>query len=107
MQLQDKQQLHTERLLLYPAVLFISFLPVIVEQILESYGNVKSTTVTEFFRLLITQSLGLTNALVYGYQRGVYTNIEDTESESVELSRSVSVIVRLESIERSWKDNEI
>ena len=103
--LADPQDLRTERLLLYPIILFASFLPVIVDDFLRLCINFDNTIVFQASKMLFTHSIGFTNALIYGYQRKVYFEPVTTESESKEANSSErSQRMNWSAIERNWKE---
>ena len=104
--LDDKQQLHTERLLLYPIVLFTMFLPTLIDYFLKFYTDIKNTEVSEALKMLITHSLGFANALVYGFQRKTYFKSVDTKLETLQMVKSPMLSIRLDSIERNWRESK-
>lgn len=61
-----------EKLLLYPAVLLATLLPIVIFYFATFFLGYEASIVAEIFLLLITHSLGLFNAMVYGLQRRVY-----------------------------------
>ena len=69
---QDLRGLRVRRLLLYPAVIFISFLPSVFYWIFYYNDYTETSFVFVAMKLMLENSLGFTNALVYGYQRKLY-----------------------------------
>ena len=66
--LMDRSKIDTYRLLWYPAVLFITFVPnILIDVSLTFYGT--KIKALEVLSVVITHSLGFSNALVYGIQR--------------------------------------
>lgn len=57
------------RLLWYPAVLFITFLPGMIDNFMQIYYGFDRPVAIEAIHLSLTHSIGFTNALVYGLQR--------------------------------------
>ena len=83
------------KLLWYPAVLFFTYTPNIILDIAKTFFK-KEIAVIKVISLVITHSLGLTNALVYGIQRKLYygKNQDYDEVSEIEnpLERSNTVV---------------
>ena len=68
----SSQKLNSEKLLWYPFTIFVIFMPSQLYYFLHFYFQFENSRFWEGATLLITHSLGIANALVYGYQRRVY-----------------------------------
>ena len=66
------EKLNSEKLLWYPLTIFVIFMPSQFYYFLSFCFRLEDSRFWEGATLLITHSLGLVNALVYGYQRRVY-----------------------------------
>ena len=64
----EESNLKAENLFLYPIILFAIFLPSNVDNFLRLCLGMKRNTTTQAIKVLITHSLGLINAIVYGFQ---------------------------------------
>ena len=67
----DKINLKVEKLLMYPIVLFAAFLPSMIYWFLALISPDENRDVVADLCMLITHSVGIMNALVYGLQRRV------------------------------------
>ena len=81
----DSEDLHTSRLLLYPAVLFAAILPPTISRILGFFGP--AINLPSAFVMLVTHSIGFLNALVYGYLKKVHDAPRDYKKSTTELGR--------------------
>ena len=79
--LSDERELNAGKLFWYPAVMFISFLPSVVYWLLTLCTGLGNTEAIEAFMMLITHSIGFTNALVYGYQRRLFMGQKDQKEK--------------------------
>ena len=68
----DDRVIHSKRLLIYPVALLIMFLPSNVNTLLKLYFKIEERGILKYIPILITHSMGLINALIYGYQRKVH-----------------------------------
>ena len=81
----DSEDVHTSRLLLYPAILFAAILPPTISRILGFFGP--SINLPSAFVMLITHSIGFLNALVYGCLRRIHDVPRDYKMSTTELGR--------------------
>jgi len=93
------------KLLWYPAVLWITFMPTAAENIFRLFFEASSPAALIVLRILVPHSIGFTNAIVYGLQsrlnRKIYSNKSSLLYSSVTTSaRSNSVLDELEKADR-------
>lgn len=80
-----------KKLFWYPAVLFIAMFPSVVDNVIELYYTTPNEVFT-IIHIITTHSLGLTNAIVYGYQRKKYYDMyekkwSEDEEDDIETER--------------------
>ena len=80
-----QQDLNEMKLFLYPLVLFVTLLPSIVDDVLKLRPDSQDEFVFAALRMLLSHSLGLSNALVYGYQRKVFKSYKERTKTNIEL----------------------
>ena len=68
----NQENFKLQRLLLYPAVLFGSFLPVLIYEFLRLCIGFEKLTIFKAAIMIVTHSIGWVNALVYGLHRKLY-----------------------------------
>jgi len=85
------------RLLWYPAVLFITFLPGMIDNFLQIYYGFDRPVIIEAIHLSLTHSIGFTNAMVYGLQRnfGIKTKRSVVVLGDSEIDSSLSITFEL------------
>jgi len=87
----QQMNLRKSKLLWYPSILILSFLPCVVDNILEIMGSIDDKRRgIRLARVLITNSIGLTNAVVYGIQRKLYRIDDPDKYEDMEDDDDVS-----------------
>ena len=86
MSLSWQRDLNVGKLLVYPATIFIIFLPSMVYYFLKFCLGIE-TVFWDAATLLITHSLGFINALTYGYQSKVYRQPRPPSDVHVEFRR--------------------
>ena len=80
---EDLRDLRLRRLLLYPAVIFISFLPSVFYWIFYYNDYNTASFVFKAIKMVLANSLGFTNALVYGYQKKLYATPKTAEQQHI------------------------
>ena len=92
------------RLLLYPCVLILSFVPCIIDDVTNLVGDITDKRLDiRVMRLLISNSIGFINAILYGIQRKLY-KVEDEvnyDYDSETLSRGSSKYLRSQSLQQA------
>ena len=80
-----KSRTKTYNLLLYPGIIFLTFLPILIYGFAVNVFKVSDETrfTCETILMIISHSIGLLNAIVYGFQRRLYWNT--ARSVSVQL----------------------
>ena len=78
----ENEDLKTNRLLLYPAVLFFALLPPTITQILRIVKDWDGLSAA--FIMTITHSLGFLNALIYGCLRKVHKGPRENAEKLIE-----------------------
>ena len=79
----ENEDLNTNRLLIYPASLFITVLPYFINSFEKLFeGGI--TTFSVGCITILTHSIGFLNALIYGCQRRVYKVQRNTEEKFIE-----------------------
>ena len=73
------------KLFLYPLLLFVTFLPVMVDDVLKLWFDAEDDSIFVALKMLLTHSLGLLNALTYGYQRRVFKSHKERTKTNIEL----------------------
>ena len=94
------QKLNSEKLLWYPFTIFVIFMPAQFYYFLSFYFQLENARFWEGATVLITHSLGIVNALVYGYQRRVYR-------KSMQLSEKSNIEFKDESDSDIQSDQQI
>ena len=79
----ENEDLKTNRLLLYPILLFAIYLPPIISRLLNIIGYDPPSI--EAAMTFISHSIGLMNALIYGCLRKAYFVSRSTQKKSVEI----------------------
>ncbi len=75
----QQMNLRKSKLLLYPSILILSFLPCVIDNVYDIMGPIDSQRHgIRLMRVLVSNSIGLINAIMYGMQRKIY-KIEDPE----------------------------
>jgi len=97
----DSMGFNIYRLLLYPCVLILSFVPCIIDDLTNLLGDVTDQRLDiRFMGILISNSVGFINAILYGIQRKLYKmddEVEYNDEESVSRGSS-SRYIRSESL---------
>ncbi len=70
--LMDHLEVNINKLLWYPALMFFTFMPGLIDNIVMLYLDAETPLFFLIIHLIMTHSIGFTNALVYGLQRGLY-----------------------------------
>ena len=65
------------KLLWYPLIVFITFVPGLIDNLVSTSQNVKLSFGFEAAHLTLTHSIGFTNALVYGLQRNWKDDLDE------------------------------
>jgi len=78
----NNMQISTYRLLWYPAILFLTFSPCLIDNLIQSYRDVETPTGFEIAHLLLTHSIGFNNAILYGMQRRWYQTKQNSSYNS-------------------------
>jgi len=68
----DNMHVAIYKLYWYPALLFMTFLPSTIDNFISAYWGKHNIFEIKAFHLLMTHSIGFTNAIVYGIQRRLY-----------------------------------
>jgi len=68
----SQMEISVYKLLWYPAVLFITFMPGLIDNLVVIYTSGSVPLGFQVCHLVLTHSIGFTNALVYGFQRRLY-----------------------------------
>ena len=80
---EDLRSLRVKRLLLYPTVIFVSFLPSVFYWIFLYNDDEEASFVFEAIKMVLANSLGFTNALVYSYQKKLYATPKNSVQRRV------------------------
>ena len=102
--LSKKEDLKSYRLLLYPIVLFLTILSSWIDNLLKVLGYPDSESI--YLTVFTTRSIGLLNALVYGYLRKAYFSSSNPQEELIEVVNRPSSSINQESIERAWREEK-
>lgn len=78
-------------LLWYPVVFFISFTPSLVHTIYGIYNPQDTFVLIQALHIGLKHPIGFTNALVYGLQRNLYKETENTQDDEYDYKRSDSL----------------
>ena len=78
-------------LLWYPVVFFISFTPSLVHTIYSIYHPQDTFVLIQALHIGLKHPIGFTNALVYGLQRNLYKETENTPDEDNDYYRKDSL----------------
>ncbi len=92
------------RLLWYPAVLFITFLPGMIDNFLQIFYGFDRPVAIEAIHLCLTHSIGFTNALVYGLQRNLGARTKESEGVLGDSEIDSSLSITFELNKSSTKD---
>jgi len=70
--LMDHLEVNINKLLWYPALMFVTFIPGLIDNIVMLYLDAETPLAFLIVHLILTHSIGFTNAILYGFQRGLY-----------------------------------
>ena len=81
------KKLNIQKLLWYPATIFMIFLPNLIYYILTFCFGLKNSLFWGGATMLITHSLGTINAITYGIQRKVHKDVKRISAVDIEIQR--------------------
>ena len=102
----NREDVRAERVILYPTILFLSFLPTMIQDFCQLFMQSKNIVLLQALRIVISHSIGLTNALTYGYQRRSYytlKTLKTLEADTIDALDESVYSVHLDSIEQEWE----
>ena len=87
----DHANIKPYKLLLYPALIFITFIPMLIHNIAMIFVD-RTPEWSLTIHIFLTNIVGFTNALVYIFQRRLYQNVDKIEKQrfSISSERSAS-----------------
>ena len=84
----DQMDISVYKLLWYPALLFITFMPGFIDNVFVISTGGKTPFAFQAVHLIVTHSIGFTNALVYGFQRRLYYSSHRVKDENKSLYKN-------------------
>ena len=98
------EQINTKRLLWYPATVLAIYLPSQCYYFMNFCLQVPASIYWEGSTLLITHSMGLINALLYGYQKRVYRGLKKSSDVGIEFKRKTGDTVGSDTTKVSFEN---
>jgi len=78
----NQMEINMYRLFWYPGLIFLTFMPCFIDYLFQIYLG-DSPVYVEIVHLLLTHSLGFNNALLYGFQRRLYTSKNKKDNATI------------------------